>query len=115
MDEPNLWHAIAGAKYAREVLEITDPDIINAIRFHTVSRANMSMVEKLVFISDWISVDRIGEDSLRALAFENLDLAVFNAIKAGLLKNIRKNRKTLAYTYNAYNYYNEKAVINSNN
>jgi nicotinate-nucleotide adenylyltransferase len=33
--EPKLWHAITGARYVRDVFGLTDPDIINAIRFHT--------------------------------------------------------------------------------
>jgi nicotinate-nucleotide adenylyltransferase len=74
--EPKLWHAIAGAKYARDSLGITDCDIINAIRFHTIARENMSTVEKIVYIADKISAERQGVEALRKLAFENLDSAV---------------------------------------
>jgi nicotinate-nucleotide adenylyltransferase len=80
--EPKLWHAIAGAVYVRDVLGIHDPDILNGIRFHTIARDNMnktdkiSLVEKIVYIADKISAERTGVEDLRALAFENLDLAI---------------------------------------
>ena len=46
-----LWHGIAGAYYVKNTLKITDEDILNAIRFHTVGRANMTVVEKIVFLA----------------------------------------------------------------
>ena len=39
---PQLWHAIAGAAYLKEKLGIDDPDVINAVRYHTTGRAGMS-------------------------------------------------------------------------
>jgi nicotinate-nucleotide adenylyltransferase len=108
--EPKLWHAVAGAKYARDVLNIDDPDIINAIRFHTITRAGMSVVEKIVSISDWISVERdfSGVHELRELAFADLDKGVYSAIKRSMAKTLKKDGRIPAYTLNAYNYYNEK-------
>ncbi|MCL2071283.1 MAG: nicotinate (nicotinamide) nucleotide adenylyltransferase, partial [Oscillospiraceae bacterium] len=58
LDAPKLWHGIAGAMYLRDSLGITDEDIINAVRFHTVGRDKMSVVEKAVYIADKISIER---------------------------------------------------------
>jgi nicotinate-nucleotide adenylyltransferase len=111
--EPKLWHAITGAKYVRDVPGITDTEIINAIRFHTVARPNMSVVEKIVYIADKISAERDykGVEELRALAFINLDLAVYTAIKKGMKKAIKKDGKIPAYTTEAYNYYNKENTV----
>ncbi len=53
-----LWHAITGAVYVKTVLNITDEDIINAIRYHTTARANMSTLEKVIFLADFTSAER---------------------------------------------------------
>jgi len=83
LSEPKLWHALTGAKYVRDEMEITDLDILNAIRYHTIGRPNMSVIEKIVYIADKISAERDykGVEYLRQLAFENLDLAVKTEIK----------------------------------
>ena len=111
--EPKLWHAIAGASYVKDVLGINDSDIINAIRFHTTARANMSIVEKVVNIADWISDDRefTGLEELRELAFENLDSALYSAVKMSIAKNLKKNTKIAKNTFDAYNYYCEKVSL----
>lgn len=55
---PQLLHAITGMVYCRDTLGITDPDILNAIRYHTTARASMSLLEKILFIADFISDER---------------------------------------------------------
>lgn len=55
---PKLWHAISGACYIRDTLEITDPDIFNAVRYHTTARAGMSLLEKCIFLADFTSAER---------------------------------------------------------
>ena len=55
---PQLWHAIAGAAYLKEKLGIDDPDVINAVRYHTTGRAGMSKLEKVVYLADLTSADR---------------------------------------------------------
>jgi nicotinate-nucleotide adenylyltransferase len=73
-----LWHGIFGAVYVRDVFGISDAEIIDAIRWHTIGRENMSDVEKVVFIADKISLERgyDGVEELRKLAFCNLDSAI---------------------------------------
>jgi predicted HD superfamily hydrolase involved in NAD metabolism len=73
-----LWHAPVGAIIARDDFGMSDADILNAIRYHTTGRANMSPLEKLIYISDMIEPGRNfpGVDELRAKAEENLDTAM---------------------------------------
>ena len=53
-----LWHAISGSAYAKNELNITNLDVINAIRYHTTARENMSLLEKIVYLADFTSTDR---------------------------------------------------------
>lgn len=57
-----ILHAVSGAAYAEFVLGIDDRDLLNAIRYHTTARADMSLLEKIVFIADFISEDRTYPD-----------------------------------------------------
>ena len=53
-----FWHAISGAVYIKHVLHIEDEDVYNAVRYHTTGRKNMTLLEKVIFIADFISKDR---------------------------------------------------------
>ena len=47
-------HAPVGAYFAKEKFKISDPEIISAIRWHTLGRVNMTTLEKIVFLADKI-------------------------------------------------------------
>ena len=47
-------HAPVGAYFAKEKFKISDPEIISAIRWHTLGRVNMTLLEKIVFLADKI-------------------------------------------------------------
>jgi nicotinate-nucleotide adenylyltransferase len=51
---PQTLHPFIGAELVREAFQLEDPDILNAIRYHTTGRAGMSRVEKIVYIADKI-------------------------------------------------------------
>jgi nicotinate-nucleotide adenylyltransferase len=72
---PKLWHAIAGALVLQHEYGIDDGDIINAVRYHTTARAGMSLLEKVVYLADFISADRNfeGVQQLRAAIYTSLD------------------------------------------
>ncbi len=57
-----LWHAISGAAYIKYELGITDDEIITAVRYHTTARANMSQLEKILYLADFTSADRDYDD-----------------------------------------------------
>ncbi len=70
-----LWHAMSGAEYLKLKLNITDEEILDAVRYHTTAREGMSLLEKVIYIADFISADRVYEDVdvVRELAKKNLD------------------------------------------
>lgn len=74
-NNPKLWHAMSGASFIKHELGITDPDIVNAVRYHTTGRAGMSLLEKIIYTADFISPERSYPDVevMRSLSFESLD------------------------------------------
>jgi len=100
-----FWHAIAGAVYIRTVLHIEDPEIFDAVRYHTTGRNNMSLLEKVIFIADFISKDRDypGVEDMRRTAYKSLDKAIVEGI-AFTIGDLAKNRDPIVIdTIDAYN------------
>ncbi len=81
---PFLLHAKVGAYLARNKYGIKNQDILNAICNHTTGRQNMSTLEKIVFIADYIEPGRTHAPNLaeiRKLAFVDLDKAFLRILK----------------------------------
>lgn len=75
----SLVHADLGAKLCQTEFGITDPEIISAVKYHTLGKPGMTLVEKIVFLSDAIEptrTDHVGLTELRELAEIDLDEAV---------------------------------------
>lgn len=75
--EDKLLHAITGAAVAREEFGVSK-EIESAIRWHTTGKADMTVLEKIIYLADYIEPTRDFCDlrELRALAFEDLDQAM---------------------------------------
>jgi len=105
----SVWHQFAGAYVAEKHFGVTDEDVLNAIRYHTSGRPNMSMLEKLIFLSDMLEVERAyeGVDTLRELFWQGDDLdacleeALFQTLE--FLKS--KNAEIFPLTQQAYEFY----------
>ena len=82
-DAQKLWHAIAGAAFLEHILHIDDRDLLNAVRYHTTARAGMSLLEKVLYVADFISADRNypDVDVMRRLAEESLEKAMRYALE----------------------------------
>ena len=80
-----LFHSITGAALAREEFGIDDA-VYDAIMYHTTGRPNMTKLEKIIYIADYIEPTRDfeGLDLLRKLAFEDLDKAMLLGLKMSL-------------------------------
>ncbi len=89
---PKLWHAMAGAAFTEHILGISDMDIVHAIRYHTTARAGMSLLEKVIFIADFISADRTypDVDVMRERAEKSLEYAMQYALQYTIRELERK-------------------------
>lgn len=86
-EQPFLLHGKAGACIAKDKFGIEDEVILNAIRYHTTGRPAMTLLEKIVFVADYIEPNRKKADrlpELRRLAFENLDETVLQILEQTL-------------------------------
>lgn len=106
---PALYHAPAGSWYCENVLHIHDEDILNAVRYHTAGRADMSLTEEIVYLADLISEDRSYKDvgKMRRLAFDDLKAAMLEAVSFSLEDVISKGSLIPDSSFEAYNYYAE--------
>ncbi len=75
---PKVWHAMAGEAYLRTQMGVRDADVLNAVRYHTTGRAGMSLLEKIIYVADFMSADRKynGVDRMRRLAQSSLEEAM---------------------------------------
>ena len=99
------WHQLSGAVYIKKYLGVKDEDIISAVRYHTIARAGMSDLEKIVYLADMISVERDYPDveTMRKKALESLDEGMGYALKYSLMKLVRRDALIPHHTVEAYN------------
>lgn len=79
-----LGHAAAGAVLAEQEYGITDPEILSAIRYHTTGKPDMSLLEKIIFVADYIEPGRSQAprlSELRELAFQDLDQTIVEILE----------------------------------
>ena len=77
-----LLHSKTGACIAREVFGEPD-EVYEAIFWHTTAKENMTTLEKIIYMADYIEPNRDfdGVDRLRALAYEDLDKALLLGVE----------------------------------
>ena len=109
-DHPFLLHAKLGAYVASSKYDIKDEEILTAITYHTTGRPGMSLLEKIVYISDYIEPMRDKAPNLakvRKIAFEDLDECMYEILK-DTLEYLEENPKEIdSTTRDAYVYYKE--------
>lgn len=110
-----VYHQFAGAYVAERFFGVTDEEVLNAIRYHTSARENMSDLEKIVFLADMMEAERNyeGVDELRQLFFgKDLDGCLTESLRQTLLFLEKKGGEIYPLTKKAYAFYanKEKAV-----
>lgn len=77
-----LLHAKTGAAIARDVFGVDD-EIYGAILWHTTGRAGMTLLEKILYLADYIepSRDFPGVDKLRAVCYKDLDAGLLMGLE----------------------------------
>lgn len=84
-NEAKLLHSKTGAAIARGRFAASDA-VFDAIMWHTTGRADMSLLEKIIYMADYIEPTRDfdGVDELRSLAYSDLDKSVFAGLKMSI-------------------------------
>lgn len=91
---PELLHSPVAAFLAKEKFKIKDNDVLNAIRYHTIGRPKMSLLEKIIFVADIIEPNREfpGVDLIRDVVKKDLDEAVILVCDFTIKYNIEKQK-----------------------
>lgn len=108
-DAKEIYHAYASSEYAKRYLNVTDKEILDAIKYHVYGRINMTLLEKIIVISDFCEPNRdFIEASIVRNHFNNLDLALYEVLKYSVDFLYKKNIAPLDEQLQILNYYKEK-------
>ena len=90
--EIKLLHAKTGAGIAETVFG-TDSEITGAIRWHTTGRAGMTLLEKVIYLADYIEPTRDfpGVEDLRRICYENLDAGLLLGLEMTIREMEERN------------------------
>lgn len=91
-ENPKLLHAITGAALAKDRFGVSE-EISQAIRWHTTGKPDMTTLEKIIYLADYIEPTRDfeGVEQLRELAYEDLDKALALGLEMSLEELRRQN------------------------
>ena len=105
---PSLLHGKLGAYYARKKYHIEDEEILSAISCHTTGKPDMTLLEKIVFVADYIEPLRTKDEHLpqiREKAFCYLDGAICIILR-NTLKYLKEKKVSVDnITKETYEYY----------
>lgn len=110
-ENPSLLHAKLGACLAHKKYEIQDKEILQAIESHTTGRPAMSVLEKIVYIADYIEPGRKNLPNMadvRKLAFRDIDECLYRILKDSLVYLNSRNITVDPMTQKTYDYYKKE-------
>ena len=103
---PSLWHAIAGEHVAEEIFGVNDPEVHSAIRKHTTGDGDMSVVEMIIYVADYIDpIGAFNNESIYNTATENLAHAVGLCAESSIQYLLSKKKEIHPNTLACYNKY----------
>lgn len=112
LQNPGLLHAKLGAALAAADYRIDDTGILNAIRFHTTGRPEMTLLEKILYISDFIEpgreeIPRL--DEIRRMAFIDINRTLLMILE-NTLSYLKENGEIIdPLTQETYDYYKKQS------
>lgn len=108
---PFMLHAKLGAFLAKKKYDIEDPEILDAIRWHTTGRPEMTLLDKIVYIADYIEPKRDKAPNLseiRQMAFQDLDRTLIKILEDTLGYLGDSSEHVDSMTKKTYDYYTRK-------
>lgn len=105
-----LIHAKLGAYLAVKEYQVEGEDILSAIKYHTTGKPNMTLLEKILYIADYIEPHRElpKVEELRVLAFQDIDETMYQLLKLTLEHLTTTNKPVDEMTKETYLYYKEQ-------
>ena len=99
-----------GVYIAKKKYDILDGDILNAIRYHTTGKPDMTALEKIIYIADYIEPGRFKAKNLpevRRLAFQDLDETMYVILRDTITYLTGTANTMDPTTVQAYEYYQQ--------
>ncbi|MCB2288741.1 bis(5'-nucleosyl)-tetraphosphatase (symmetrical) YqeK [Clostridium sp. CS001] len=106
ISNPSILHGYVASIIAKEEMGIEDEDMLMAIRYHTTGRKDMSVLEKIIYVADYIEPLRTFDEveKLRNLSNVDLDEAVVRSLENSIKYVISQNGLLHTDTIHARNY-----------
>ena len=106
---PKTLHALTGSLVAKHVFREND-EVVSAICSHTTGKANMNLLEKIVYVADYMEPNRVfpGAQELRELAFRDLDLALKTGLEMTISMLREQNREISKESQEALQWLDER-------
>lgn len=100
-----VWHQISGEAFLRQNGIVTDEEILGAVRWHTTGKAGMTLLEKIIYVADFISSDRDYNDVevVRRLAYISLEHAILYTSRYTVNKMVSQDLLLHPATVECYN------------
>lgn len=108
---PSLLHAKLGAFFARKQYGVSDTEVLDAIKSHTTGRPGMSLLEKIVYIADYIEPGRKelpNMKDVRQMVFEDIDKCLYKILEDSLVYLNSRGIPIDPMTEQTYLYYKEE-------
>ena len=104
--EPRLLHGPVAALFMERDYGITDSDILNAVRYHTTGRRNMTRLEMIIYVSDIIEPNRKfdGIEELREMSKKSLSGTTFLGVQREISNLLERGFRIEPNSVEAYNY-----------
>lgn len=111
-NNPHLLHGPVSAIIAKEEFKIKDKNILNAIKYHTTGRPKMSLLEKIIYLSDHIEPNRNYKNvkKIRKIAKKDIDMTIALVSNEMLKYLLEKKREIYPASISTRNYYINKAT-----
>ncbi|WP_223127947.1 bis(5'-nucleosyl)-tetraphosphatase (symmetrical) YqeK [Pasteuria penetrans] len=103
----SIWHGPVAALWAREELGIENAQVLNAVRYHSTGKPQMTMLEKIIYLADRVEPGRDypGVEELRTLVPDQSELAIKEALYRQISRLVQERKMVHPYTLLAYNEY----------
>lgn len=111
LQAPYLLHSKLGAYLAEKKYGVEEREILSAITWHTTGKPQMTLLEKIVFMADYIEPMRwkaANLEEIRRMAFQDLDQAVYLTLRDTLHYLENGSGQVDPMTHEAYQYYHEQ-------
>lgn len=113
LENPKLLHAGGGYVLARTKYGLRDEELLRAIRYHTTGKPDMTLIEQIIYVADYIEPKRdhaSNLDYVRYLAFTDLEACMVQILSDTVKHLANTHRTTDPGTIETYEYYQKKII-----